>query len=223
MEIKNRFSLDDLYYECVQKAFPRLLQDKGWYTLPHVDWSDSILGFFYTQGRSRGFLVDSNRRVVGKVDPEGFASHRSHHLEDPKEYLVDLCWRKPADSKGRSRVFLSLELEWNPIKPLVYGPLDILDEDIEKLLDVKSDFSVGIMGVALEAAKHLSRGDLETVAQTFSEFVHHEHATTTYLLMFVDNFYPAHDPGVEGWLVDETGKHTALKRFLYEDLSTNVA
>lgn len=148
-------------------------------------WKEETLGFFYRLGTENGFLPETNRETVKRVEPQRYERDLEIYREPPREYLVDLCWRSGYASGEAYR--------------------------LELALDVKARKKIAILGCAAREIKHLSRGSEEDVFSTFAAYVAKESPEDTeYLLMFVDHDDSLPDSGVRAYCLDSSGHRTEL-------------
>jgi len=211
--------LKELYDEWVDEVLAPSLVDEdngnGW---TDTKKTDQTLGLFYREGKERGYVVDTNSRVVRRKDPERHKAWVRHFREEPKEYLLDLTWTERREADIGDRLFLGLELEWSPVKPRAFEASEILDEDVEKLLDVRIEVGIAILGRSYRARYILCREDQQEVLDTFSKFLRANKIRTEFLFVLVDRFYRFGAPAVEAWFVNANPGLQCIDQRTYEEL-----
>jgi len=210
----------EMYERYLEDVVRRLVADENSQgsDLPTGAWTEATLGFFYGLGRAGGFVVETNRETVRRVDPDRYEEDLRKYGEPPKEYLVDLCWRNGYGSRQSYHLELALELEWTPTAPAPHGVED-LDEDLYKLLDIKARHKVGILGCAANEVKHLSRRSEASVVSTFAAYVSNGSLEETeYLLVFIDDDDSLADSGVRAYRIAGDGTQTKLGALRYREV-----
>jgi hypothetical protein len=196
----------------------------------HHAWNLETFGFFHKKGnehfRSLG-LGESDYEIRSSwrklIEPEKYMNFQNRYGDKADdwfmgEYLVDLSWRGWGEFGYRTE--LAMEVEWEPI-PLnkdwgePAGEEDF-DEDLYKLLDLRSPMKMGILGCGKDPKNFFKTADQEDLVQQFADYVRAgDHAGEDFLLVFVDN---PNTGGVSGYIIDEEGDHRLLGRYAYDEM-----
>lgn len=201
-------TLDKQYDDSWNRGTFRFFHDKGveFFEKAGLDESEYEI-------RCRSGFMKSFDRELWQEYVEAYGSKARDLF--PGEYLVDLCWRRWDDDWYRTE--LALEVEWNPTPPNFNpGPpagVEILDEDLHKLIDIRAPFKVAILACSFKGKKILRTEQIHDVLSLFSGWLKKgRYPGESYLLVFEDNYGKG---GVEGHVISGDGDSEPLERYEY--------